>query len=225
MLFRKAKPSEKELHQKVSFSQSGEDLIIDFFFTARQINKPSYIDIGAYHPYKISNTALFYEKGARGIIIEPNPDGFEKFTKYRPEDTNLNIGIGNKESVLSYYSLNSPTLNTFSEEEAKRYEEQGAARIEKVIEVEVKTLISIIEKYNNGVFPDFLSLDVEGWDYQILESLKEFSTTPKLVCVETYSYTEGYIYKEKFDNLMEELGYVIYGTTTINTIYVKKELF
>lgn len=167
----KTKPSEKELHQKVSYSQSGEDLIIDFFFTARQIDKPSYIDIGAYHPYKISNTALFYEKGARGISIEPNPDGFEKFTKYRSEDTNLNIGIGNEESVLSYYSMNSPTLNTFSEEEAKRYEEQNSARIEKIIEVEVKTLTSILEKYNKGIFPDFLSLDVEGWDYQILESL------------------------------------------------------
>ncbi|WP_375559313.1 FkbM family methyltransferase [Bernardetia sp. OM2101] len=224
MFFKKTKLSEKEPHQKVSYSQSGEDLIIDFFFTARQIDKPSYIDIGAYHPYKISNTALFYEKGARGIIIEPNPDGFEKFMKYRPEDTNLNIGVGNEASVLSYYSMNSATLNTFSEEEAKRYEEQGSAHIEKVIEVEVKTLISILEKYNNGMFPDFLSLDVEGWDYQILESLKQFQTTPKLICVETYSYTEGYIYKEKFDNLMKELGYVVYGTTTINTIYVKNEL-
>lgn len=225
MLFRKAKPSEKELHQKVSYSQSGEDLIIDFFFTARKIDKPSYIDIGAYHPYKISNTALFYEKGSRGIIIEPNPDGFEKFTKYRPEDTNLNIGIGNEESVLAYYSMNSPTLNTFSEEEAKRYEEKGSARIEKVIDVQVKTLTYVLEQYNKSVFPDFLSLDVEGWDYQILESLKQFQTTPKLVCVETYSYTEGYIYKERFDNLMKELGYTIYGTTTINTIYVKNELF
>ncbi len=225
MLFKKNKPSEKELNQKISYSQSGEDLIIDFFFTARQIDKPSYIDIGAYHPYKISNTALFYEKGARGISIEPNPDGFEKFVKYRPEDTNLNIGIGNEESTLSYYSMDSPTLNTFSEEEAKRYEEQGSARIEKVIEVQVKTLTSILEKYNNGMFPDFLSLDVEGWDYQILDSLKQFQTTPKLICVETYSYTEGYIYKEKFDNLMKELGYTIYGTTTINTIYVKNELF
>ena len=64
--------------------------------------------------------------------------------------------------------------NDLSEEEAKRYEEQGSARIVKVINVEVKTLTSILEKYNKGVFPDFLSLDVEGWDYQILESLKEF---------------------------------------------------
>ena len=170
MLF-KTKPSEKEIHQKVSYSQSGEDLIIDFFFTARKINKPSYLDIGAYHPYKISNTALFYEKGSRGIVIEPNPDGFEKFIKYRSEDINLNIGIGNEESILAYYSLNSPTLNTFSKEEAQRYENQGAARIEKVIEVEVKTLASILDKYSNGTFPDFLSLDVEGWDYQILESI------------------------------------------------------
>jgi FkbM family methyltransferase len=225
MLFRKAKPSEKELHQKISYSQSGEDLIIDFFFTARQVDKPSYIDIGAYHPYKISNTALFYEKGARGIVIEPNPDGFEKFTKYRPEDINLNIGIGSEESVLLYYSMDSATLNTFSEEEAKRYEAQGSAHIKKVIEVQVQPLISILKQHNNGVFPDFLSLDVEGWDYQILESLKDLQTTPKLICVETYSYTEGHIYKERFDNLMKELGYVIYGTTTINTIYVKKELF
>jgi hypothetical protein len=59
---------------------------------------------------------------------------------------------------------------------------------------------------------------------QKLESLKHFQTTPKLICVE-HIVIQKDMYKEKFDNLMTELGYVIYETTTINTIYVKKELF
>jgi hypothetical protein len=59
--------------EKKSFSQSGEDLIIDFIFNALGISRPSYIDIGAHHPYYLNNTAIFYLRGARGINIEPDP--------------------------------------------------------------------------------------------------------------------------------------------------------
>ena len=86
---------EKALHSqqlnqyKVSYSQKGEDLIIKHIFDGLGIVEPSYLDIGAHHPYHISNTALFYKNGSRGINIEPDPDLFVEINRVRKEDINL----------------------------------------------------------------------------------------------------------------------------------------
>jgi hypothetical protein len=63
----------KKGHRKVSYSQCGEDIIINFILTCLKIDKPTYMDIGAHHPFRFSNTALFYEAGCHGINIEPDP--------------------------------------------------------------------------------------------------------------------------------------------------------
>jgi hypothetical protein len=59
--------------RKVSYSQSGEDVIVDFIFQILKIQKPSYLDVGAHHPSYLSNTYLFYQKGCQGVCIEPDP--------------------------------------------------------------------------------------------------------------------------------------------------------
>jgi hypothetical protein len=100
--------------KKVSYAQCGEDLIIQCIFNLRGIDKPSYIDIGANHPFFISNTRLFYEKGCRGINIEANPDLLGDFMKYRPRDINLNVGIYENEAELDFYIMKDNTLSTFS---------------------------------------------------------------------------------------------------------------
>ena len=121
---------------KYSFSQCGEDLIIEYVFTLRGISHPSYIDIGANHPFFLSNTALFYLKGCRGINIEANPYLMDDFLKYRSEDTNLNYGINiNNETVLDFYIMNDSTLSTFSEIEAKNYTKNEQYHIKEVKQI------------------------------------------------------------------------------------------
>lgn len=83
----------KQYYRK-SYAQHGEDvLIFDFFKTWLKIKNPTYIDIGAHHPYEISNTAIFYENGCRGVNIEANPILFENFKHERPNDINICCGI------------------------------------------------------------------------------------------------------------------------------------
>src|ERR1035438_1460830 len=76
---------------KTSYSQCGEDLIIRYVFDVLKIPCPVYLDIGAHHPRFLSNTFLFYQQGAHGINIEPDPTLFAAFPKQRNRDTNLNI--------------------------------------------------------------------------------------------------------------------------------------
>jgi hypothetical protein len=75
--------------KKTSYSQSGEDVIVKFIFDCIGISKPTYLDVGAHHPYYISNTALFYESGSIGINIEPDPLLFKEFLNHRKNDIKL----------------------------------------------------------------------------------------------------------------------------------------
>ncbi len=220
---------DKDKYSKKSYSQSGEDIIVDFIFQTLKITDISYLDIGAHHPYYLSNTALFYEKGYKGINIEPDPVLYQPFLSQRSRDTNLNIGISEKAGVFDFFLMHPPTLNTFSEEEANRVtlEGDGIYKIDKKIKVEVDTVSSIIEKHNNGKFPDFLNLDAEGIDEIVIKSIDYENNFPSVICVETISFSanrKGVKNQSLIDYLVEK-GYLLYADTNINSIFVKKELW
>lgn len=214
---------ERKNYKQISYSQCGEDLIMNFIFNSLRIDKPSYIDIGAHHPFWLSNTFFFYKKGSRGINIEPNPQLITQFYKYRKKDINLNIGISESNNKLDFYIMSAPTMSTFSLEEARRLEEETAFRIVAQKKITVKHIQSVLDEYNDGIFPDFLSLDVEGLEDEILNSIDFKNNFPKVICLETLSYSE--IKNEKKDqnliNILLQEGYFIYADTFINTIFVK----
>ena len=110
---------EKLKFSQLSFAQESEDLVLNKIF-GNQSNG-FFIDIGANHPIRFSNTWFFYKKGWRGINIEPNPDMFKLLEEYRPHDLNLNIGISDVNDTLDYYMFNEPALNTFSENERDQF--------------------------------------------------------------------------------------------------------
>ncbi len=215
------KKSDYNLSKRVSFSQTGEDMIVDFIFNAKNIYKPTYIDIGAFHPFHYSNTAYFYKKKSRGINIEPNPDGFKKFQKERSRDINLNMGVSNIEGKLDYFFLNAATMNTFDADVAQELVEKYGFKLVKKKEALCTTLQHVLSKYANNIFPDFLSLDVEGLDMEILNQIDYEQNYPKVICVETVGYThDGTGSKDiQLINFLESKGYFIFADTSINTIF------
>lgn len=209
--------------EKKSFSQCGEDLIIQFIFANYlKINNPSYIDIGAHHPFYLNNTALFYELGSTGVNIEPNTDLFELFKQNRKRDVNLNIGIADINSELDFYIMTAPTMSTFSKVEADLLEKTTSIKIKEVKKIEVQTLNHILDKYCLNVFPDFLSLDVEGLEDSILNSIDFDKNYPKVICLETLSYSENNDEKKDVHlvDFLIDKGYFVYADTYINTIFV-----
>jgi FkbM family methyltransferase len=210
-----------------SFSQCGEDLIVSFLFELIGIKAPSYLDIGAYHPYHLSNTALLYLSGSSGINVEPDPRAIARFRKYRPRDVNLNVGVGAERGELTFYRMTAPTLNTFSKEAAEEAvaTSGGRHRIESTMPVEIRTVSEILAAH--GSCPDFLSLDVEGLDLSILQTMPSWPGRPSVVCVETLTYSEtgdGKKLPELGECLADE-GYMQYADTWINTIFVRKDRF
>ena len=210
----------------LSFSQCGEDLIVSHIFKLRGIPNPSYIDIGAHHPFLLSNTALFYHHGSRGVNIEANPQLIEAFKIHRPNDINLNIGIGPSETKLDFFVMEDATLSTFSAREMENMISQGR-RVANKISVEMHSIQYILEKHCDNVFPDFLNIDVEGLDYEIVQTIDFEKSYPKVICIEAVEYSSRGNGKRRDDliNFILSKGYTEYANTNLNAIMVKNEFW
>lgn len=206
---------------KSSYSQCGEDLVLQQLFMVLGISKVSYLDVGAHHPTYLSNTYLFYENGGKGVCVEPDPYLFKAFGKKRPRDTHLNCGVGIVSGEADFFVMSTSTLNTFSKEEAERYQSYGQQRIMKTIRIQLETINEIIRQ-NFEKSPNLISLDVEGLDYLILQNFDFKKYRPEVFCLETLSYTEDKSERKLTEiiELMHANGYLTYADTYINTIFV-----
>jgi len=207
-----------------SYSQSGEDRIAKFVLDVLGVTSPSYLDIGAHHPVRYSNTYLFYEDGCTGVCVEPNPRLFERLRRARPGDVCLNVGVGGTgREAVPFYEMNSDTLSTFSETEARRYVAEHGQRIVRTANVDIVTPAEILEQHFQGP-PDFVSVDVEGLELEILGAFDLTGPRPVVFCVETITYaTDGT--GRKLTDVIEHLagaGYLVYADTNINTIFVDR---
>jgi FkbM family methyltransferase len=211
--------------EKKSFSQTGEDLIVEFIFNAIGVDYPTYIDIGAHHPFYLNNTQIFYLKGCRGINIEPDPSQFQLFLNERKYDININIGISDKEEVLDFYLMNVPTLNTFQKVESENYSNEGDFFVKEIKKIKVETISKIIAEYNNNIFPDFLTIDAEGVDEIVLKSIDYDFNKPTVICTETISFSENRKGKKNTELIgyLESKGYILFADTYINSIFVLKD--
>jgi len=212
---------------QLSFSQTGEDLIVDYIFRALGIAHPSYLDLGAFDPWSLSNTARLHLRGSRGVNVEPNPAQFARFVQSRPDDQNVNVGIAAAAGTLTYFELDVPTLNTFSRAEAERCVREEGHRILRETPVPVLTLPEVLDSRCHGQFPDFLSVDIEGLDRLVVEVIAGHAVKPKVVCIETLSYSRSG-QGQKDEALVEALhacGYLRFADTHINTIFVLEQLW
>jgi FkbM family methyltransferase len=209
-----------------SYSQCGEDILIDYVFKLRNITSPTYIDIGANHPKYLNNTYKFYLRECSGINIEPNSQLIEEYKHTRPRDVNLNFGISGSEGELLFYMFEDDTLNTFSKDEADLIIGSGHKLLQEKL-IKTYPLSTIIQNYANNNFPDLLTIDVEGLDFEIIQSI-DFSTSfPKIMCLETAEYSPIGAGKKREDlmNYVCEKGYSLYADTNLNSIYVKNEFW
>jgi len=192
-------PVDKFLSLK-SYSQEGEDMVLRSFFEGKKKYKGFFVDVGAHHPYRYSNTLHFYQQGWRGINIEPTPGAIKAFNIFRRHDINLNIGISEKKEKLTFYCFNEPALNGFSKEVSlERNSGANPYFITKEIEVETYPLAEVLDTYlPAGQKIDFLSIDVEGLDLQVLESNNWTKYKPDHILVED---------RIDFDNLLESEVY------------------
>ena len=164
------------------FSQEGEDLfLIDFF---KNQNEGFYVDVGAFHPFRINNTYALYKKGFRGINIDISATSIDLFNFARPDDINLNLGASNKNENKVFFSKKNLSFhNTFSKSLAESDIQKEPFKKEYTVECKPLTKIIDDTKFFNKKI-DFLNIDAEGHDYEVLIGLDLKKYSPKIICIE-----------------------------------------
>ncbi|NEV63006.1 FkbM family methyltransferase [Thiorhodococcus minor] len=207
--------------QATSWAQEGEDRILQRIFERQ--SSGFYVDVGAHHPKRFSNTYLFYRRGWSGINVDAAPGSMDAFRKLRPRDTNLELGVALDSRWLDFFVFTEPALNGFSYELSQhRVRCNNKCKILDVKRVKTEPLSSILERClpENRVI-DFLTIDVEGFDLEVLKSNDWQRFRPKYVLVESLESSLHTLFESDLAEFMRECGYSIYAKC-VNTIFFKK---
>jgi len=206
------------LYRKISYSQDGEDMMLQTYYETKKHYKGFYVDVGAHHPYRFSNTAYFYKKGWRGINIEPTPTLFRAFQRHRKRDINLNVGISASNTTMPFYVFNDQALNTFDEQLAQeRHHARDRYEIISKMDVQTSSLKDILEKYlpiNQSI--DFLTVDVEGLDLEVLASNDWAKFCPKFILVECET---DVVNQSSINTFLQHNGYILVGRTKRTSLF------
>lgn len=205
----------------VSYAQEGEDIILNRFLAYQ--HKGFYVDIGAHHPTRFSNTYLFYKKGWSGINIDAMPGSMAEFQKLRPRDINIEIPISAKKQELKYFVFNEPALNTFSPSKAKAVAELENYELINSIDIETFPLSDVLDQYlppAQGI--DFLTIDAEGLDFEVLTSNNWDKYQPKIILIESTMTSLENIEENQIYLYLKQLGYSLIAKT-YNTFFFKKD--
>lgn len=196
----------------ICFSQEGEDQILAHYFYG--VETGFFLDIGAHHPIKYSNTYKFYLQGWRGINIDAMPGSMTAFDKIRPEDTNVETAIANHETDLPYYMFEQTGLNTFSEKFAVDMQEKGYVLSQKRL-IQTRSLRNVLDQYlKPDQAIDFLSLDVEGFELDVLNSNDWGKYRPKLIVLESLQLRN----KDVLNTYLSQVDYTLIAKT-VNNLY------
>lgn len=204
----------EQIFGHISYSQHGDDLAVANVFHLLGIKKPTYLDLGAHHPFEISNTALLYSRGCRGVNVEANENLFFAFKRHRPEDVNVCIGVAPGKGRLPFYMLHETHgLNSFVQPKFDHFQTRM---------VDVITLDELVEIFcPNARYPDFLNCDIEDLDFDVLNT-SDFAGVrgaPKVVCVEVrWNQTQ------QFEKMMNAKSYFMLCRCSENIIFVRNEL-
>lgn len=204
-------------HTSGFYAQAGEDAILYGIFNKKMQNgeKGFYVDIGAYHPITHSNTFRFYLNGWRGINIDACPGSMILFNKIRAQDINLEIGIGKVKGESTYYLLDEKsTMNSFSKQNLN---DHGMLEgVKKELQLEITTLEEIFDAHSNNFREiDFLSVDVEGLDYDVLDSNNWEKYRPKVIVVEIKCSNLEDVKNSEIYTLLTKQGYIIVAKNVI----------
>lgn len=190
-----------------SFAQEGEDLVL-----ARLIGDKVdgfYVDIGAHHPVRHSNTYLFYRRGWRGINIDATPGAMEPFERLRPRDINVEALVATDAAARTFFVFNEPALNTASPSLARqRPAEDQRFRVTETVTLTPRPLAALLDEYlPHGRTIDFMSVDVEGLDLEVLRSNDWKRYRPRIVLVELLQTPLDALERQEIVRYLREASY------------------
>ena len=190
-------------------------MILRRLFEGRQSG--FYVDVGAHHPRRFSNTYHFYRMGWLGINIDAMPGSMSLFRRLRGRDINLEIAVGKEKELLSFYCFNEPALNTF-ERDLAMARNRGPHKIVREELLQTNPLKEILARYlPSGQMIDFLSVDVEGRDLDVLRSNDWKRFRARVVMAESTGESLETVKENEIYKYMQQQHYRLWAKTA-NTL-------
>jgi FkbM family methyltransferase len=200
----------------IAFSQFGEDVMCRYLF--EDGFKGVYVDVGAFHPMTLSNTYELYRKGWRGLTIDANPDVAGLFAHFRPEDTFVHSAVGRGTGDIEMALFEDGAFNCTADQMDKV--PQRLRRNARRIKVPIHSLTAILAGKNVQTV-DFLSVDCEGNDLNVLQSSDWSRWKPRVVCVEDHALDWQ---QSEIVAFLESVGYTLKFRAVFSSIFVRKEM-
>ncbi len=198
--------------EKKSYSQHGEDAYVwDLLSREFPGEKCNYIDVGGFHPTLISNTYLLYRKKMTGAVVEPNPELAGLHKKFRPNDIQLEVACSNVNTISKFYFQKTfPALSSLN---------NGDER--KKITCSYVPVFNLDTIYKSIGFDKihFLSVDVEGFDFEVLEGGQEALNNTYLLCVESNTPE----FENKIKSFLSDKGFVQLTKFACNLIFKNQQ--
>jgi hypothetical protein len=204
----------RQEHRRDSFSQFGEDIIIEHL--TWPIKSGLYVDVGCAHPYWFSNTCKLFERGWSGVNIDPNPEAIANFNAARPHDRNIPAAIGTQAGEADYYMLPSAMCNTLDINVAN-----GQASDFKSLKVSVETLAQVLDKNVGSKIIHYMNVDCESRDFDVLQSNDWGRFRPVILTVEDgeFKLSSG---GSKIKSFLEDVGYVMYSFCHVTSFFIER---
>lgn len=217
----------KENFSNIFYSQDGEDMVLSAFYAEQPAYEGFYVDLGALHPFRFSNTQYFYEKGWRGINVDATPRSMKLFNEFRPNDINLEIGVSSSSKFLTFYCFEEPALNSFNKEISESRILKGLKLISKK-KVKTLSINKILEKYlpeNKKI--DFINIDLEGLEIDTLKTIDWQKYAPDYFLIEELPLANKDLFglnKSEIYKILLKNGYGIVAKTR-RTLIFKRNIF
>lgn len=202
----------------VSHAQCAEDVWL--FRALGGIENGFYIDVGAHHPSRHSVTKLFYDRGWRGINIEPSPEWYALLAAERPRDVNLRLAAADAVGTALLHEFAGTGLSTLIERHASRHESAGLRRVS--YQVETRDLASICAQYVTGDI-HFLKIDVEGAEESVLRGFDFTRFRPWILVIEATEPTTTIPSYAGWEPILLAARYAHAGSDRLNRVYVAAE--
>jgi len=204
----------------ISYAQNGEDIVLRRAFPEPHVG--FYVDIGAHHPVDLSVTKHFYDRGWSGVNIDASPKLLAAIAKARPRDINLCVGVSDHTGDLTFYEgdKRSGGLSTFQHDEVERHKLDGFQFRERV--VRVRPLAEIVHQHIHRPV-DFLSVDVEGHEREVLAGADFSSFRPRVVVIESTRPRMTEPTHQLWEDLLLRSDYRFALFDGLNRYYVRSE--
>jgi FkbM family methyltransferase len=204
------------------FAQGGEDIHILYLLD----NKPDgfYLDIGANQPIRFSNTFKLYLTGWTGVLVDANPHLIKKAAEIRKKDACVHALVSNEQKDLDFYISEMDLFSSIHSEYADSGNKSDL-NMEK-IKMQTVSIDQLIEKYvPAGKSIDLLSIDVEGHDFEVLQSVSLLKYRPRLIVVEDLYYYKTKSEDNKYVKYLSEFNYTLAGADKQNIYFIRGEEF